>query len=206
MAQIEAVKTPLPPPQALSVLGEALGPDRLRALPMVAAQSAHETKIWQGMWRWNFGNVTQADPSMNFQLLPVKGPSPRFRAFDSPQEGARDYVEFLRKRGVLDYALRGDLSGYIAHLKATGYLGYVGRVAPDGHVVSDAEYDVYGRSIASLIHTLATLAPEPLRMGAFVAERAAPFVLGTPRKREAVLFVSLLVGAAALMMSGSKKK
>jgi hypothetical protein len=159
MAQIAAEKTLLTAPQALYALGKALGSD-IRALPMVAAQSAVETGHWQSMWHWNFGNVT-AGPSNDYQILP-KNPL-HFRVYNSPDEGARDYVEYLRRRGLLDFALRNDLAGYMARLKATGYLGFVGRLKPDGTPVTDSEYDTYGRNIGSLVARFANMAPQPFR-------------------------------------------
>jgi|GEM_PF-4560210 len=180
MSQIPAAKTPLAAPQALSFLADALGSER-RALPMVAAQSAVETGHWNAMWHWNFGNVTVADASADYQILPSRPPNPlHFKVYDSPEQGARDYVAWLRKRGVLDYGLRNDLAGYVEHLKSGGYLGFIGRTAPDGHVVSDKDYDDYLRGIAGLIRTFEKMVPAPLRHheGEIAVGAGALFIAG----------------------------
>ena len=194
MAQLSAERTTLTAPQALAVLGDALGPDR-RALPMVAAQSAVETGHWKAMWRWNFGNVT-ADAASDYQILP-KNPL-HFKVYGSPEEGARDYVEWLRKHGVLDYALRGDLSGYMAHLKSAGYLGFIGRTAPGGHVVSEQDYDDYMRGISGLVHTFENMAPEPLRAASVYARTS------NPTGRKVVTALAIGLGTAFLLSRRSK--
>jgi len=162
MTQVAATKTPMTAAQALYVLRDALGAEAA-ALPMVAAQSADETAHWNAMWHWNFGNVT-AGPSDDYQILP--GNHLRFKVYASAEEGARDYVRWLRSRGVLAYALRGDLDGYIESLKSHGYLGFIGRMAPDGHVVSQDDYDKYARGIGGLIHTFTNMVPQPFRSAA----------------------------------------
>jgi hypothetical protein len=193
VSQLSAVRTSLPAPQALYVLGHALGSD-VRALPMVAAQSAHETAHWTAMWRWNFGNVT-AGPGDDYQVLPGL-PTMHFKTYDTAEQGARDYIQWLRSRGVLDYALRGDLDGYVDHLKAHGYLGFIGRVAPDGHIISDDDYDSYRRSIAGMIGSFEHLLPEPLR-GTVVLLR------GSTAQRKAVTVAAVLGVGIALAISGS---
>jgi len=194
MSQIPAAKTPLSAPQALSVLADALGADR-RALPMVAAQSAVETNHWTAMWHWNFGNVSTADPATDYQILPSRPPNPiHFKVYSSPEQGARDYVAWLRKRGVLDYALRNDLAGYGAHLKSGGYLGFIGRTAPNGHVVSDKDYDDYMRGIAGLVHSFENMLPEPLRDVSVYARQKSLSAAKKAWPALALLGVALLVG------------
>jgi hypothetical protein len=194
MAQVAAERTTLTPAQALGVLAEALGPDRA-ALPMVAAQSAVETGHWKAMWHWNFGNVT-ADASSDYQILPKN--QLHFKVYGSPQEGARDYIAWLRRRGILDYAIRGDLPGYIAHLKSAGYLGFVGRTAPGGHVVSDKDYDDYASGIAGLIRSFETMRPEPIARAVVRS--------GSTRGRAIVTAAAIAVGAAVLMNSRARRR
>jgi len=199
MAQIAATKTPMTAAQALYVLGGALGSEAA-ALPMVAAQSAVETAHWGAMWHWNFGNVT-AGPNDDYQILP--GNQLHFKVYASAEEGARDYVRWLRSRGVLAYALRGDLDGYIENLKSHGYLGFIGRVSPDGHVVSQDDYDKYARGIGGLIHTFASMVPQPFRT---VTSSLVRFGSARGRKIATAGAIAGLGIALAVLAAGSSGK
>jgi hypothetical protein len=199
MAQLPATKTPMTAAQALYVLGSALGSDAA-ALPMVAAQSAVETAHWAAMWRWNFGNVT-AGPGEDYQILP--GNPLHFKVYESAEDGARDYVRWLRTRGVLAYAIRGDLDGYIENLKSHGYLGFIGRAMPNGRVVSQSDYDQYARGIAGLIHTFASMTPQPFRSATSSLVR-----MGSTRGRK-IVTVGAVAGlgiALAILAAGSSGK
>jgi len=191
MPQIQAVKTPLTPPQALGVLASALGPSRAVALPMVAAQSASETDHWRSMWNWSFGNVTTANPSKDtFHTLGKNGLF--YKSFDSPENGASEYIDALQRRGILDCALRRDMGCYAAKIAASHYLGFIGRVAPDGKLVTQQQYDTYASNIAGLVRHFESMTPESLQRA------QAP----TPKKRSVMLVLSLALGAVALLSGG----
>lgn len=94
---------------------------------MLWAQSSFETRYWQAMWCWNFGNsVLGSNKSAKWFALQHKDPSEnahRYRAFGGPAEGAEYYVELLKSRHPSAFALlgTGDWVAYAHALKESGY-------------------------------------------------------------------------------------
>jgi hypothetical protein len=154
VAQVATVRTGATAGNVLAALLDAGAPPS--GVRMLAAQSAVETAGWTAMASWNLGNVT----ALGDQPYMLQGSNPlHFRAYDSLDEGARDFVSFLGRRGLLPYAAHGDLDGYVARLEATCYLGCVGSVGVDGRTVPASDYDAYRAGIASWMSKLANVAP-----------------------------------------------
>jgi len=113
-------------------LGEHLGrqPDD-RAVAIVTAQWAHETGHGASMYNYNFGGIKGRGPSgLSVAQRTREGFGQnevtivdRFRAYQTPEEGALDYVGLLKARypDALDAAQRGDPSAFVKALRARGY-------------------------------------------------------------------------------------
>ena len=159
--QVPMTATPLAPSQAMAVLDAALPPGHTRAgLNLVAAQSALETAWWgsktgQGFYNYNFGNVTPSGSQPWWSTPTIAGM--RYRAFSGAADGAAAMVAWLSQHNALTAASAGDLTGYMAALRAGGYLGVIGRTDATGHTVSQADYDAYQRGIASIMASLANV-------------------------------------------------
>jgi hypothetical protein len=101
--QVPAVRTPLRPVDARAALREAFQATIHRdpttpELNMLAAQSALETRNWQAMWNYNFGNITtNSDPWYTLGTEATVG-AHRYRPFNSASDGAAYYVAFLKRR------------------------------------------------------------------------------------------------------------
>ena len=166
--QYAAQRTPISAPQALGILQAALPPGTsARALAIVAAQSDVETAAWAAMWLWNFGNIT-AVSGQDYQILP--GLTGSFRAYAAPIDGAADYVRWLSTRGVLPYALTGDVAGYVGALRAGCYLGCIGQTDQRGHTVSQSDYDAYQSAISARMARYETMVPIPYSAGLSVGQ------------------------------------
>ncbi len=129
------------------VRGEPPSPGTLSIL---VGQWAHETGRGASMLNYNFGGLKGTGPSGLSTACSTRegwGDSEvrvvdRFRAYGSPEEGARDYVSLLARRypEAVKAAEQGDARGFVHALKARGYF-------------TDNEAS-YTRSV----HSLATLA------------------------------------------------
>jgi hypothetical protein len=133
---------------------------------MVAAQSAVETAGWgsrtgHGFNNWNFGNVTpstgQINAGISWMDQGISGM--RYIAYEDPLSGASDYITFLEKRGLFQYAASGDLVGYTNRLAQICYLGCIGNTDPTGHTVSSADYTNYQSGISGWMSRLSGVQP-----------------------------------------------
>jgi hypothetical protein len=156
-------------------------PPSAETLSVLVGQWAHETGRGASMVNYNFGGLKGTGPSGLSTACSTRegwGDSEvrvvdRFRAYSSPEEGARDYVSLLARRypDAVQAAEQGDARGFVHALKARGYF-------------TDNEAS-YSKSVQSL----ATLA---LRSG-FDALGA-----GATRERTAVDSPAVLSDAPAL--------
>ncbi len=133
---MSATRTQLTASQAAHHLRQALGehlgrqPDD-RTVAIVTAQWAHETAHGASMYNYNFGGIKGRSPSGLCVAQRTRegfGKSEvtivdRFRAYQTPQEGALDYIGLLKTRypNALEAAERGDPSAFVRALKARGY-------------------------------------------------------------------------------------
>jgi len=102
-----------------------------QALDVLTAQVSLETGSGTSMYNYNFGGIKGAGPTgktavaRTKEVLGGKTVEIRdgFRAYDSIDDGAADYLGLLRDRfgPALDAARRGDVDGFAAKLKRGGY-------------------------------------------------------------------------------------
>jgi hypothetical protein len=100
-------------------------------LSILVGQWAHETGRGSAMLNYNFGGIKGTGPSGASTVYATHEGSgasalqirDRFRAYDSPEQGASDYLSLLQRRypDALQAAERGDPVGFVQALKARGY-------------------------------------------------------------------------------------
>ena len=100
-------------------------------LSILVGQWAHETGRGASMLNFNFGGIKGTGPSglcASYNTHEGFGESAvrvvdQFRAYESAEEGARDYVGLLARRypDAVGAAERGDVQGFVRGLKARGY-------------------------------------------------------------------------------------
>lgn len=66
-------------------------------LQMLAAHSAMETRRWQAMWWYNFGNSVATSSTKTWYTL-KEASKHRYKAFKSAQEGSDYFVNLLKNR------------------------------------------------------------------------------------------------------------
>lgn len=101
---------------------EPLGATRTGAA-LLLALSNQETGSAANMWNWNVGNITTADTSLNY-WSPTTGKAKglKFRAYESLDDGARDFVRFLHRRSRLwDTLGTGDVSQFARQIRDSFY-------------------------------------------------------------------------------------
>jgi mannosyl-glycoprotein endo-beta-N-acetylglucosaminidase len=106
-------------------------PPSAETLSILVGQWAHETGRGASMLNYNFGGLKGTGPSGLSTACSTRegwGDSEvrvvdRFRAYGSPEEGARDYVSLLDRRypDAVQAAEQGDARGFVHALKARGY-------------------------------------------------------------------------------------
>ncbi len=148
---------------------------------ILLAQWSLETGRGKAMMNYNFGGIKGAGPSgltarygthevENGKTVAI---TDGFRAYESPEEGATDYVRLLAKRygSALDAARAGDPQGFVRGLKKNGYF-----TAPEAQ---------YSAAIGSLTNRAAALGADALgdQEGGAVASTTphAHRVNGAPR-------------------------
>ncbi len=147
----EPKRTRLTPDQASAAIREALSRRNGsapgdRTVALLTAQWAHETAHGASMYNYNFGGIKGVGPSgLSVQQKTREGAGAterqimdHFRAYDSAEDGANDYVRLLTERypEALSAAERGDASGFVRGLKQRGYF--------------TGDENAYERSVASI--------------------------------------------------------
>jgi hypothetical protein len=125
------------------VTGEA--PDD-KTVALLTAQWAHETAHGASMYNYNFGGIKGTGPTgLSVEQHTKEGwgrserqITDRFRAYESPEAGAEDYVKLLTHRfpEATSAARAGNAEGFVQGLKQRGYF------------TGDAQ--AYQRSVSSL--------------------------------------------------------
>ena len=133
---VAAVRTPLTPDQASSLIAGALErqtgePPSKETVAILTAQWAHETGRGASMFNYNFAGIKGTSPaglSVSQRTREGYGATERtitdnFRAYRTAEEGADDYVALLQRRfpAALDAAQAGDPAGTVRALKQAGY-------------------------------------------------------------------------------------
>jgi hypothetical protein len=196
---VEPQRTRLTPDQASTAIREALSrttgtaPNE-QTVALFTAQWAHETAHGASMYNYNFGGIKGTGPTgLSVQQRTREGSgtnerqvTDRFRAYESAEDGANDYVKLLTQRypEAVSAAQRGDASGFVRGLKQRGYF------TGDEHA--------YERSVTSISAGL---------LNGNYSVRAAPHRLPDPLEVVASKQASALVGetqydAAAPKLSG----
>jgi len=129
-------RTPMSQQAAFGHLSEAWAkvtgtPPTTEAVSVLWAQWAMETGRGMSMYGFNFGGIKGAGPSgKSLSLRTHEGHGAterairdRFRAYDSPAEGAEDYVRLLRDRypEALEAARFGDARAFVQEIHRKGY-------------------------------------------------------------------------------------
>ncbi len=133
---VRAVRTPLSGSQAADAIGAAWAaeqgaPAAPATVAVLTAQWAHETGRGASMLNFNFGGIKGASPegaTVEARTREGWGPSERtivdrFRAYESAEQGAADYLRLLSRRypEAVEAARQGDAAGFVRALKARGY-------------------------------------------------------------------------------------
>jgi hypothetical protein len=205
---VAPTRTPLSGSQAADALQAAwqdtVGrPASPSTLSILVGQWAHETGRGSAMLNYNFGGIKGAAPggtSTAYLTHEGSGASAvqvrdRFRAYDTPEAGASDYLSLLARRypEALQAAERGDPAGFVQALKSRGYFtgdeaAYTKSVAALAQRALASGFDALGAARAAtpaLGATPALAAPElalsasvleggPLQDGAALAAAGLP--------------------------------
>jgi len=133
---VKAQRTPLSGSEAAEAIAsawtEVVGtPPSQSTVAVLTAQWAHETNRGRAMLNYNFGGIKGTGPSglsASYGTKEGSGASEvhitdTFRAYRTPEEGAKDYVALLSRRfpKAIDAAKSGDPSGFVRALKERGY-------------------------------------------------------------------------------------
>lgn len=134
--EVKATRTALSSTQAAAFLRQALtettgvAPSE-QTVAIVTAQWAHETGHGASMYNYNFGGIKGVGPSgLSVSQRTREGWGStevtivdRFRAYQTPQEGANDYIRLLNSRypAAIAAASNGDPRGFVRALKSGGY-------------------------------------------------------------------------------------
>jgi hypothetical protein len=181
---VKAERTRLSGGQAASALSRAWQerfgqPPSERTLSILVAHWAHETGRGESMLNYNFGGIKGSGPgglSAVYKTREGFGENEvrvddRFRAYESPTEGARDYVDLLARRygDAVDNAAREDPAGFVRALKAKGYFSgeegaYVKSVTSLSNQALAQGFDAIGASTSATETGATPLDPE--RFGA----------------------------------------
>jgi len=121
-----------------------------KTVALITAQWAHETGHGASMYNYNFGGIKGVGPTgLSVEQRTKEGfgsherqITDRFRAYESAEAGAEDYVKLLTRRfpEAVNAAKAGDSAGFVHGLKQRGYF------------TGDAQ--VYERSVTSIANHL----------------------------------------------------
>jgi flagellar protein FlgJ len=189
---VAPARTPLTGSQAADALQAAWQGAMGRApsqntLSILVGQWAHETGRGVAMLNYNFGGIKGTGPSGASTVYATHEGSgasalqirDRFRAYDSPEQGASDYLSLLQRRypDALQAAERGDPVGFVQALKARGYFtgdeaAYAKSVAGLAQRALALGFDEIGSSEAAALGGIPS-ALEPARVAASTSAPAS---------------------------------
>lgn len=203
--------------QALSSAWEQVRgePPSAETLSILVGQWAHETGRGASMLNYNFGGLKGTGPSGLSTACSTRegwGDSEvrvvaRFRAYGSPEEGARDYVSLLARRypDAVQAAQQGDAGGFVHALKARGYFtdneaSYTKSVQSLATLALRTGFDALGSGVARDrvdVDATPTLSDAPALAQAMLQRLDSATAPTAPRAAEA-----LLAGGALLDTRG----
>jgi flagellar protein FlgJ len=158
-----------------SVMG---APPSKATLAVLVSQWSLETGGGRAMMDYNFGGIKGRSPggqSVSYPTTEGSGDAVRsivdsFRAYNSPQEGAADYVRLLRDRfpNALAQARAGNPAGFAHALKSGGYFtgsekAYADGISATARRVLGSGFDAagaYSGAASSLLGGLGGRSPE----------------------------------------------
>lgn len=163
-------------------------------LDVLTAQVSHETGRGQHMYNYNFGGIKGTGPSgattaaMTSEVLSSGTVRLRqnFRAYDSLDQGALDYVAFMHAHygAAVDQAAAGNLDGFAHALKRAGY-----------YTASESDY------AAALRANAGSAASETKHGSAPLAHMSAPSPADFSSSVEVARFVDLVARASARIVA-----
>lgn len=184
---VRAARTQLTSEQARDALGQAWA-ERFGTAPrqettaILTAQWAHETGNGRSMFNYNFGGIKGTGPSGLSVAQRTKegwGPSERtivdkFRAYQTPSEGAADYLSLLSRRypRAVEAADQGDPAKFVRELKAGGY--FTGNEASYVRSVSQRAAQLLGGPPPKSSSANISAATQPPEQGANSASAGVP--------------------------------
>ncbi len=167
---MEAQRTPVTRAELRAAIGRALERTSgtkadAQLVDVLTAQASLETASGASMYNFNFGGIKGHAPDggiaslRTHEVLGGKEVVVRdgFRAYASLDDGARDYVSTMKSRfgSAVDAASHGDVAGFAAALKRSGY-----------YTASQADYT---RGLTSLMQVPASAASAPAGHASFPA-------------------------------------
>ncbi len=127
-----------------------------KTVALVTAQWAHETAHGASMYNYNFGGIKGVGPTgLSVEQRTKEGwgrnerhITDRFRAYESPEAGAEDYVKLLTHRfpEAANAARAGDSEGFVQGLKQRGYF------TGDAHAYERSVSSISKELLASSFH------------------------------------------------------
>lgn len=217
---VRAARTPLTGTQAAAAIADAWAKSQGAAaspetLAVLTAQWAHETGRGESMLNFNFGGIKGASPEgATIEARTREGWGAdertivdRFRAYESAEAGAADYLDLLARRypDAIDAAKQGDAAGFVRALKARGYFtgnegAYVASVSRMAQQAVAHGFDALGAAAGASARAH-SVAPAPLAV-------MAPW-LGDLAPSDGMTFVGAQaiadeVGRAALRIAASE--
>lgn len=167
-----------------------------KTVRILTAQWAHETAHGASMFNYNFGGIKGTGPSgLSVSQRTREGfgetertITDRFRAYQTAEEGATDYVRLLSKRfpEAVQSAREGDPAGFVRSLKSRGYF--------------TGDLGAYMRSVVSLsgIELPNGISPAPPRLNAAPIALAAVTRPAEPNELTPLSTTPALVDGMAL--------
>ncbi|MEY4551331.1 MAG: hypothetical protein RL685_7526 [Pseudomonadota bacterium] len=216
---VAAQRTPLSGGEAAEALkgawqGLTGQPPSAQTLSVLVGQWAHETGRGSAMLNYNFGGIKGTGPtgaSTVYRTREGSGASEiqiqdRFRAYDTAEQGASDYLSLLTRRypDALQAAERGDPAGFVQALKSRGYFtgdeaAYTKSVSALARQALSTGFDALGAA-GSSFSPRALASNSPLRALGGAAE---PEVLAAPEAAGAAALRALMAPPSPLDAVGA---
>lgn len=119
------VRTTVPQDELAAALTAELAPrgaTRTTAALLLALAN-QETGSTSNMWNWNVGNITTADSSLDYWSPSAgKAKGLRFRAYETLDDGVRDFVRWIAARPRMwSAAGTGEVSRFAQSIRDTSY-------------------------------------------------------------------------------------
>ncbi len=198
-----------------------------KTVAVLTAQWSHETGDGRSMFNFNFGGIKGKGPSglsVNQRTKEGWGATEKtirdnFRAYQSAQEGAGDYISLLKRRypAAIEAAAQGEPGNFVRELKNGGY--FTGNEASYVRSITQKTATYLGEGPPAFGSTTPPIASEPASLGAPRSAAAPPSLMANsgPRAPSPEHFSlsqrggnmplsSLDLGAGAFLSSGNSSR